>query len=589
MPYALADAEKARAQHALELAEEQYRIAERGVPDGEEAIRYRIAEGLGDVLMLRGRYPAAAQMFQTASGLAKDNFTRAEIEGKLGELAFKQGDNQTGIEAVERSLRLLGRRVPSHTVVFLLFLLWEVLVQTLHTMFPKRLLARRSLAGTDNEMLAITLHIHLARAYFFDRGKVSSLWAHLRGMNLAERYPPTPELGHAWAVHAPVMCLIPWVRRGEVYGRKSVEIAKQLGDVCGQGQSLHYLGVVYFVGARFDECISACGEAVRLLERTGDFWERNMAWWQSANALYRKGDLVLATSEAKELYEACVEIGDDKVSGFTLDAWSRASGGRLPVDIVQREMQKERHDVQATAQVLLAEGVRLLAHDELAEAEKILLQAREVCRKAGMMNAWVSPVLPWLATTHRLQWERSSDLIPHRRRQLLVSTRRAARRALAVARKFQTDLPHALREVALVAAMQGKIRPARKYLDESLAVAQRQGAKFEHAQTLLARGRVGLEVGWPNAAGGSRFRPPGGLRWAPTLLSTKLPGPETTRSRPRSPWSIASTRFWTPGVALLPRCRARPFSMKFARRRSASCAASAAFCSNTTATRPPRT
>jgi signal transduction histidine kinase/DNA-binding response OmpR family regulator len=47
--------------------------------------------------------------------------------------------------------------------------------------------------------------------------------------------------------------------------------------------------------------------------------------------------------------------------------------------------------------------------------------------------------------------------------------------------------------------MQGSIQQARKYLDESLAVADRQGARFEHAQTLLARGRVGREADWPEA------------------------------------------------------------------------------------------
>lgn len=82
LPFALTAAEKARAQHALELAEEQYRIAERGVAKTDEATRYRIAEGLGDVLMLRGRYQAAAPMFQAASLLAKDNLTRAQIKRK---------------------------------------------------------------------------------------------------------------------------------------------------------------------------------------------------------------------------------------------------------------------------------------------------------------------------------------------------------------------------------------------------------------------------------------------------------------------------------------------------------------------------
>ena len=224
-----------------------------------------------------------------------------------------------------------------------------------------------------------------------------------------------------------------------------------------------------------------------------------MALWQSANALYRKGDLTSALTEAKQLYELANEMGDDKVSGFTLDIWSRASGGRLPADIARREMQKERHDVQATAQVLLAEAVRLVAQHELADAGKILLQARKVCGEVGMMNAWVSPVLPWLATTHRMQWERSSDLAPHHRHKLLFSARKVARQALSVARKFETDLPHALRECGLIAALQGQIRTSRQYFDESLVVAERQGARFEHGQTLLARGQVGQHNDWPEA------------------------------------------------------------------------------------------
>ena len=193
----------------------------------------------------------------------------------------------------------------------------------------------------------------------------------------------------------------------------------------------------------------------------------------------------------------------------------------MPADVVERELKKERNNAWAAALVLLAKAVRLVGQGELDDAVPILKEAHNVSRgrmapwvkrflpwvewilprlaTTYYMNAWVGPILPWLATTHRLQWERSSDLVPRRRRQFLRSAKSAARQALKVARKFQTDLPHALREAGLIAAMHGSIHRARKCLDESLAVAERQGAKFEHAQTLLARGRVGREVGWREA------------------------------------------------------------------------------------------
>src|SRR5262249_9005636 len=71
LPYALAAAEQARARNALELAEQQYRIARRGSGSAAPAARFRVAEGLGDVLMLRGRYEDAAREFEAALALAQ--------------------------------------------------------------------------------------------------------------------------------------------------------------------------------------------------------------------------------------------------------------------------------------------------------------------------------------------------------------------------------------------------------------------------------------------------------------------------------------------------------------------------------------
>ncbi|WP_447972837.1 hypothetical protein [Nitrospira sp. Kam-Ns4a] len=74
------------------------------------------------------------------------------------------------------------------------------------------------------------------------------------------------------------------------------------------------------------------------------------------------------------------------------------------------------------------------------------------------------------------------------------------RRGLRLARSFQNNLPHALRECGLLAAIRGRPRRALKHLNESLAVAERQGARYEYAQTLLARGQVGCTLGWPGAS-----------------------------------------------------------------------------------------
>ena len=112
LAYALEAAQQARARHALEVAEQQYRIAERGAATAPPHTRFQIVEGLGDVLMLRGRYDAAEALFEQAAALAEGRVARAQICGKLGELSQKRGAIQRAIEYIEEALRSLGQIVP---------------------------------------------------------------------------------------------------------------------------------------------------------------------------------------------------------------------------------------------------------------------------------------------------------------------------------------------------------------------------------------------------------------------------------------------------------------------------------------------
>ncbi len=498
LPYALAAAEDARTRHALEFAEKQYRVAERsGATD--PAIRYRIAEGLGDVLMLRGRYAESARYTRTARELAVGDIAQAQIEGKLGELAFKQGDMRTAIEAIKRALGLLGQKVPQWSWVFFLRLVWEVFVQVLHSTLPAIFVARRKLIDAEKQLLVIRLHNRLTYAYWFGQDQISCLWAHLRGMNLAEQYPPTPELAHAYSVDAAVMSLIAYFSRAIASAQKSLAIFRSLGDRWGQGQALNFYGVALYGASRFDECIEKCREAVRVLERAGDLWEVNVARVHTELSLFRLGDLETSLELAQRIHFSGVELEDAQASGFSLDVWAQATGGEVPDDVLQGELQRRRWDVQVSAQVLMAEGVRLFALDKAEEAVDVFEGAQELVEREGVKNAYVRPLLPWLASALRRQAETTSSWAPGRRKALLKRARKAARKALKVTRTFQNDLPHALREAGLIAALEGSVKTARRHLDESLAVAKRQGARFEHAQTLLARGRVGREVGWPEA------------------------------------------------------------------------------------------
>lgn len=500
-PYALAAAATARSQYALEIAEQLYRIALRGAPADDAAKRLEVAEGLGEVLMLRGRYAEAVAPFEEARALAAgDELAQARIEGQLGELAFKRGDVQTASAALERGLRILGRFVPRRAVVRLAACAWEVLVQALHTLFPRLFVGRRSPAGATREFLAVHLYSRLAHAYWFQRGRFPTLWAHLREMNLAERYPMTLALAQAYSEHAPVMTMLPYFSRGIAYARRSYEIRRNFGDLWGQGQSLHFLGIVLYAASRFEECIACCRQAVELLDRTGDRWELNTARWNLAYSHYRLGDLHSAVEVAQRVHRSGQEIGDAQARGIGLAIWSKASQGLVPEDLLAEELARPSADAHTRAELLQAKAVRLLRERRAAEAAGVLRDAWRLVQQAALQQEYVAPILPWLATALRTAVEGMDAYTPARRARLLAEASRVGRRAERMARAYRNNLPHALRERGLLFALAGKGRRARRCFDESLAEAERLHMCAEAAETRRTRGRVGALAGSPTAA-----------------------------------------------------------------------------------------
>ncbi len=499
LPYALQAAHRARSQHSLEVAEQQYRIADRGARSADRATQYTVAEGLGDVLMLRGQYDEAAELFRRAALLADVVFARAKVQGKIGELAFKRGDMESATLAFEDTLRLLGNTVPRRMPMFLLLLLWEVSVQTLHTLFPALFVQRRKRQPSPAELLGFRMFSRLAHGYWFARGRLQCLWSHLRGMNLVERHAPTMELAQAYSEHAPAISLIGYYSRGIAYAEKSLELRRSFGDLWGQGQSLHFYGILLHAASRFTTCVENSREAVRLLQRTGDYWEMNMARYQMAAAMFRLGEHRDALREARRMHQSGLDLGDAQMAGISLDLWAFTAPSQLPEDIVKAALECERKDTQGTTQVLLADGVRLVALDKEEQAEARFTEALSVARRAGMMNAYVAPNMAWLTTALRHQVEKQPAYAVVKRRALLRRAAKAARRALKTARWLQNDRPHALREYGRILALLGRTRRALRCFAKSLGVADKQGAKYEHAQTLLADGQLRQSLGYPGA------------------------------------------------------------------------------------------
>ncbi|QDU87991.1 Signal transduction histidine-protein kinase BarA [Pirellulimonas nuda] len=501
LPFALRAASQARRQYSLEIAEQQYRIALRGARSDED--RLRVSEGLGDTLMLRGRYDQAGDWFDAAAALAEGPLASAELQFKISELAFKRGDVGAAISGFEQSLAMLGCRVPRRAWWAALLLVREGLVQSLHTAMPRLMLHRVPRKPNDAERMTLRLLSALAHGCWYSRSKLLALWAHMRGINSAERFLPSAELAQAYSEHAPGMTLVGLYSRGVAYAEKSLKLRQELGDMWGQGQSLVFYGITLFAASRFEECIDRSRAAIRILERMGDYWQIHMARYQIAASLYYLGDLRGAIEESQINFKSGQETGDEQASGIILDVWARAAAGepslpQIDAEVIEAEAQRPRTDAQGTSQVMVAQGVCRLA-DDLPGAIELFERANDSARRAGVRNAYTEGAAVWAAAARRTQCERVTHVTPARRKELLRAARRAARRALRSTLLCRNDRPQALREHALTLAMAGRLRRARRAFAAAIRCATALQQRRQLLQTLEAAARVGAEAGWPEA------------------------------------------------------------------------------------------
>jgi two-component system sensor kinase len=493
-PHAVEAAREAQQQFSLTAAIDLYRMAWRGATRNPDQ-HYKILLNLADTLMLAGNYQESKKWFLNAKDKTESLVDEARITMKLGELAFKTGDKKGAVSLIEEALELLGQPVAKPGIGFYGRLVNEVIVQALHTIFPSRFLAKKSDAPAD-QRLVWKLYSELAHGYWYTRSKLHVVWAHLRGMNRAEVYSPTPELAQAYSEHAPAMSLVPWRSRGEEYANRSLKIRESQDDLWGQGQSQGFHSILLYACSDFETCISKAGSGEAILKRTGDVWEMNIARYQKAASFYRLGDFNRAIEISKQTYALAMEVGDFQSTANIIDIWARASSAPLPIEVLTLEKSRQIADSQAQCQVLLAVGVSCFRDRDFQGAIDNFEDAIALAKRDSVVNTYTSPIFSWLATAKRKHLKSQPPLS---RQELFGQHRQilsAARKAVFVARRFKNDLPHALRELAYAQGMMGRKRRAKTAILKSIEVARDQSAVHELHLSLRAFLALADELKW---------------------------------------------------------------------------------------------
>ena len=441
--YALLAAEQARRQSALEVAANNFAIAERNSDGTNNAVRFRIAEGYGESLMLLGRYDEADQRLKGAMDLVTDVERRAGIETLQGELAFKQGLVAKSISRYESGLRRLGVWVPKSQLGFAYGVVRESVIQGVHSLLP--FLLHRKTPDTRSK-LVIGLFRRATHPYVFTNTP-KLLWGQLSEMNRAEQLPISVDLGMSYAVHACLLSMLGWSGRGARYGHRSMNLARQFNNLLAQAYSSNYQGIGLYASARFDEGVARLSEAIDAYDRAGDLWELNLAHFHKGCCHFGLGNLAEAVAEARSTFAASARLGDARVLSSSY-LWARATRGNLPFEELKSCYPNRPDDIMSTVHGIMAEGHWHSFHGRTGEAVQTFERGAELVRKTFCVNSHMIVVVPELAGALRRHADALQARDPKQAGQLRQRAYRVAKWATRLTWLFPAAYPQALRSAA---------------------------------------------------------------------------------------------------------------------------------------------
>jgi hypothetical protein len=200
------------------------------------------------------------------------------------------------------------------------------------------------------------------------------------------------------------------------------------------------------------------------------------------------------------LLESSVRHNDNTYAAMALCLWSRATRGRLPFDELAACVQTSPGHHLSMASVQMAEGYWHLHHGRFEPALAALGGAWETSRSNMHLVAYNSWVLSDYVSCLRACLNSATLRESHAGNGLVRRWYKMARWSNRLSWLLPPERPRALRELALVYEHRGRLQKAWKLAARSCRVAEGQKARYEYAQSMLVRGRLGRRLGRPEAA-----------------------------------------------------------------------------------------
>ncbi|MHB2019825.1 MAG: adenylate/guanylate cyclase domain-containing protein [Candidatus Xenobia bacterium] len=243
----------------------------------DEATRAREYLGkAGEQALRSGVYREACGFLEAALKRdCPDPVQRATLYRLLGEAFTGLGNLAEGEKALEEALRLLGMPIPIRTP--LPGLLPETLRQCMHRVRPDALRAPAAERRTAH-VEAVRVYERLMELHYLDEKQIATMFAAVRGLNMAEELGPCPELARFYANMCIAVALVPLHSAAEQYAWRAQVVARQVKQLEVTGWVWELIGMFTLGMGQLSRAEEHLVRSANTFEQLGDIrhWEESM-------------------------------------------------------------------------------------------------------------------------------------------------------------------------------------------------------------------------------------------------------------------------------------------------------------------------
>jgi class 3 adenylate cyclase/tetratricopeptide (TPR) repeat protein len=443
----------------------------------------------GDQALQVGAYQEAVGFLTEAVSLAgtipsaPEGLRQARWHRQLGDAYMGLGRLRESRQHADQAVALLGAPVPATALRLLGDLSRQVLRQSLHRMWPARLVR-----GAPSALEAARAFERLAFLNYYANARGPGISAVLHAVNLAERAGPSPELARAYASMSVAAGVVQLHALARGYAQKALEIARAEGDLPALAFVLVATSTYHSTVGNWTAAREGLLEGLGIAERLGD----QRRWGELAAglavAMYFQGEFDRLAAWEAEMHRMASHADDPQRKAHVIlaRAWYLMPQGRT--DLAIEELQEATRLLAgrgSRTDEIIIYGVLALAHWRRRDEE----QARRAADRAAGLIAQSRPTAAYILEGYAGVTEVYLDLWMAGDQTAARPAQQARAALRRFARTFRTARPRAWLYEGVAAHHLGRKRHAISAWTTSLKLAERLAMPYEQGRAHYELGR----------------------------------------------------------------------------------------------------